>query len=40
MFGSICHFDFAPHPARNADVHLLEEVAPLLLRSGAGPRRR
>jgi GAF domain-containing protein len=40
MFGSICHFDFAPHAPKDTDVHLLEEVAPLLLRSGAGPRQR
>jgi GAF domain-containing protein len=39
MFGSVCHFDFEPLATKDFDVHLLEEVAPLLIRSGAGPAR-
>jgi GAF domain-containing protein len=31
MFGSVCHYDFAPHAPNDSDVHLLEDVAPLLL---------
>jgi GAF domain-containing protein len=34
MFGSVCHFDFEPHPSHEVDVRLLEEVAFLLPRAG------
>lgn len=30
MFGSICHFDFAPGPISNRDVELLEYMARIL----------
>jgi GAF domain-containing protein len=34
MFGSVCHFDFEPHPFQETDVLLLEEVAQLLVKDG------
>jgi GAF domain-containing protein len=33
MFGSVCHFDFEPHPFQEADLLLLEQVAQLLARN-------
>lgn len=33
MHGSLCHFDFEPHPLRETDLLLLEDIARLL----AGP---
>ena len=32
MLGSLCHFDVEPHPLREPDVLLLEELARLLVR--------
>jgi len=34
MYGSVCHFDFEPHPFRESDVMLLTEVAQLLVKDG------
>jgi GAF domain-containing protein len=34
MYGSVCHFDFEPHPFQETDVLLLEEVAQLLVKDG------
>ena len=34
MHGSVCHFDFEPHPLRETDVLLLEDIARLLVRHG------
>ncbi|MFL6693129.1 MAG: GAF domain-containing protein [Ramlibacter sp.] len=36
MYGSVCHFDFEPHPLQESDVLLLEEVAHLLSRDAQG----
>lgn len=33
LFGTICHFDFEPLPFGEAEVLLLEDVAPLLVRA-------
>jgi GAF domain-containing protein len=30
MYGSVCHFDFEPHPLQEGDVLLLQEVGHLL----------
>ena len=37
VFGSACHFDFAPLPITDLDVELLEALAPALQRYGDGP---
>lgn len=31
MHGSVCHFDFEPHPLCEIDLMLLQEIAPLLV---------
>lgn len=36
MFGTICHFDFAPRRISDENVALMEALAPLLTRYGAG----
>lgn len=36
MYGSLCHFDFEPHPLQETDVLLLEDIATLLARQAAG----
>lgn len=33
MFGTICHFDFRPIPISDANVELMESLAPLIKRS-------
>jgi len=33
MFGTICHFDFRPIPISDANVELMEAVAPLIKQS-------
>ena len=35
MHGSLCHFDFEPHPLRETDLMLLQEIAPLLVPQAA-----
>lgn len=36
MHGSLCHFDFEPHPLRETDFMLLQDVAPLLVPQAVG----
>lgn len=36
MHGSLCHFDFEPHPLQETDLMLLQEIAPLLVPQAAG----
>ncbi|WP_427911635.1 GAF domain-containing protein [Ramlibacter sp. MMS24-I3-19] len=36
MHGSLCHFDYEPHPLRETDFMLLQEIAPLLVPQAAG----
>jgi GAF domain-containing protein len=44
LFGTICHFDYAPVPFGEEEVYLLEDVAPLLVKAIRGtewrPERR
>ena len=35
VFGTVCHFDFAPLPFKPADLELLESVAPSLQRGAS-----
>lgn len=35
MHGSLCHFDFEPHPLCETDLMLLQEIAPLLVPQAA-----
>ncbi len=37
MFGTICHFDFRPLPISDANIDLMESIAPMLRRSVAPP---
>jgi GAF domain-containing protein len=39
MHGSLCHFDFEPHPLQETDVLLLEDIARVLARAAAGSTR-
>lgn len=35
MYGSLCHFDYEPHPLQETDVLLLEDIARLLATQAA-----
>ena len=36
MHGSLCHFDYEPHPLRETDLMLLQDIAPLLVPQASG----